>query len=581
MSETDQDRIENLQKQLADMQAEMERLRTANLAVLNQQQVVDPLANIGQLPGNAQVDIATIATYKLPLFWKSKPQLWFTQIESIFRKRNVRTERTKYDAVMEILDQQAVDEISDIIEQPVDEQSYTRLKETLIKRFSESSERQLHRLLSEIELGDKKPSQLLRKMRNLGKNEATDSLLRTKWMSLLPQNVTNILLVAHDVDLNKLAEMADKLMEFAGGCVTAVNTTNSQGDCAIKNSADKQHDERLDKIEKMISDIQISIKELLRGCCVQMSRTMVSKKPEPPTGKLVTLSSTVAGGDSAINRELRLHVYDKTTDQKFLIDSGSVVSVIPRTTIKNKASQTSQKLYAANSTVINTYGQRHITLNLGVRRDIDWNFIIADVKSPITGADLIAHHGLLFDLKRRRLIDPKTSLEVLGELKQASEYGISTLSDSQLPQNEYSQKYKDLLEEFIDIRKPRTRSRKDIDPKFAHYIHTTGQPVRERPRKLAGEKLEAAQKEINKMLKEGVIRPSKSPWASPILLRPKKSDNYSPPSIQNLIQLPPETTVLSVYDMEKAYSLTPVAEEHVERTAITTPFGLFEHLYSP
>nr|XP_046480986.1 uncharacterized protein LOC124218511 [Neodiprion pinetum] len=190
---------------------------------------------------------------------------------------------------MEILDQQAVEEISDIIEQPVDDQSYTRLKETLIKRFSESSERQLHRLLSEVELGDKKPSQLLRKMRDLGKNEVTDSLLRTKWMSLLPQNVTNILLVAHDVDLNKLAEMADKLMEFAGGYVTAVNTTNSQGVCAIKNSVDKQHDERLDKIEKMISDIQISIKELRETNKTKSQetrpRSRSRSRPRYPDGK--------------------------------------------------------------------------------------------------------------------------------------------------------------------------------------------------------------------------------------------------------------------------------------------------------
>lgn len=67
-------------------------------------------------------------------------------------------------------------------------------------------------------------------------------------------------------------------------------------------------------------------------------------------------------GDSAttdtINRELRLHVFDTTNNQRFLVDTGSVVSVIPRTSIKQNLQETAYKLYAANSTIINTYGQR-------------------------------------------------------------------------------------------------------------------------------------------------------------------------------------------------------------------------------
>ena len=61
------------------------------------------------------------------------------------------------------------------------------------------------------------------------------------------------------------------------------------------------------------------------------------------------------------------------------------------------------KLYAANSTVIITYGQQSATLNIGIRRTIQWPFIIAGIQTAIIGADLIAHYGLLIDLEKKKI----------------------------------------------------------------------------------------------------------------------------------------------------------------------------------
>ncbi|CAE1266510.1 unnamed protein product [Acanthosepion pharaonis] len=49
-----------------------------------------------------------------------------------------------------------------------------------------------------------------------------------------------------------------------------------------------------------------------------------------------------------------------------------------------------------------------------------------------------------------------------------------------------------------------------------HFIKTTGQPVFARPRRLAPNKLKFAKKAFDDMLREGVIRPSDSPYASPL-----------------------------------------------------------------
>ena len=56
-----------------------------------------------------------------------------------------------------------------------------------------------------------------------------------------------------------------------------------------------------------------------------------------------------------------------------------------------------------------------------------------------------------------------------------------------------------------------------------HHIETTGAPVFSRPRRIP-----TAKAEFNHMLQLGIIRPSSSPWASPLHLVPKWSGNWRP-----------------------------------------------------
>lgn len=53
------------------------------------------------------------------------------------------------------------------------------------------------------------------------------------------------------------------------------------------------------------------------------------------------------------------------------------------------------QLYAANGTTINTYGTINLELDLGLRRNFPWRFVIADVQKAIIGADFLAHYELL------------------------------------------------------------------------------------------------------------------------------------------------------------------------------------------
>ena len=98
----------------------------------------------------------------------------------------------------------------------------------------------------------------------------------------------------------------------------------------------------------------------------------------------------------------------------FLIDTGAEISVLPPTTSEQRIGKNSFSLQAANNSVIATYGQRSLTLNLGLRRPFCWVFILADVRNTIIGAHFLRSHHLLVDMCNKRLIDSVTQLQVQG-----------------------------------------------------------------------------------------------------------------------------------------------------------------------
>lgn len=151
-----------------------------------------------------------------------------------------------------------------------------------------------------------------------------------------------------------------------------------------------------------------------------------------------------------------------------MIDTGSDVSCWPqvRPRIKNA---TNFVLSAANGSSIKTYGSKVFSINLGLRRDFKWSFIIADVSKPIIGADFLQHFGLIVDIKRKILIDPLTSLTSSGHTSRCSLPVIKSISGNS--------KFHKLLEEFKIITQPSILSRSKIKHSTLHFIHTSGPPV--------------------------------------------------------------------------------------------------------
>lgn len=243
-------------------------------------------------------------------------------------------------------------------------------------------------------------------------------------------------------------------------------------------------------------------------------------------------------------------------------------------------------LFAANNTKIRAYGSANMKLDLGLRRLFLWTFIIAEVSIPIIGADFLSHFNLLVDIKKQRLIDPKSSLTTDGNVIFTPQFSISTVS------NEI--KFFQLLSQFPGITNPCLK-RVAANHETVHFIQTKGPPVTAKPRRLHPSVYDAVKNEFEFLLDQGVIRPSKSNWSSPLHVVKKNSDSirvvgdyrrlnavtdfdsYPIPFLQDFTSSLHGKSVFSKLDIFKAYHHIRISEEDIPKTAVITPWGLYEY----
>ena len=121
-----------------------------------------------------------------------------------------------------------------------------------------------------------------------------------------------------------------------------------------------------------------------------------------------------------------------------------------------------------------------------------------------------------------------------------------------------------------------------------------GPQIRARPRPIPPQDLEDVRHHIQELLDANIIKPSSSPFASPIVLVRKKTgqlrlcidyravnartirDSYTVPKIEDLLRTLTGAQYFSSMDLSKAYYQVPLTERAKKISAFITPLGLYE-----
>ena len=128
-----------------------------------------------------------------------------------------------------------------------------------------------------------------------------------------------------------------------------------------------------------------------------------------------------------------------------------------------------------------------------------------------------------------------------------------------------------------------------------HKINTgTAAPVKQNPRRLPLSKRELVREEISKMLEQGIVQPSQSPWSSPVVLVQKKDgstrfcvdyrklnnltlkDSYPLPRIDESLDALQGSKWFSTLDLQSGYFQVEMDPTDAEKTAFTTICGLYQ-----
>ena len=269
-----------------------------------------------------------------------------------------------------------------------------------------------------------------------------------------------------------------------------------------------------------------------------------------------------------------LHVVDTRRNEKWLVDGGALLSIVPPTPSQLKDGPIGDELRAANGSSIPCYGSIDRTLSIG------------GTDYPFLGADFLANFYLAPNHRDAELLNLKDFSTLPAQhAPGAVSNPVNFVSHAEDPCYKLLDSYPEILTPSFRVKKPKHGVR--------HHIPTTGSPVQSRARRLDPEKLAVAKAELSKLEELGICHKGRSEWASPLLVTTKPcggwrvcgdyrrlnamttDDRYPVRALQDFTSELAGKKIFSKIDLLKGYHQIPVADEDVGKTGVITPFGLY------
>ena len=304
-----------------------------------------------------------------------------------------------------------------------------------------------------------------------------------------------------------------------------------------------------------------------------------------------------------------------------LIDTGATITILSTRIFRELRQNdtellrdTNVQLKQADGTPITVLGS--VTLQMKMGQSVhSTEFIVAEIQNDgILGMDVLLNAGSTIDCDNLKLsfhgetlqctdikgnafttnqIEVDTVPEVPGHLQDLLQRAKSSVNDDAHP------KISKLLSDYEDV-----FSKGDHDigktDRVKHSIHTTcPAPIRQCPRRPAIGERDEIDKQVKDMLDRGIITPSTSPWASPVVLANKKDgtkrfcidyrklnnftvkDSFPLPRIDESIDSLSGAKYFCTLDLASGYWQVPLDDDAKLKSAFVVPGGLYQFEVMP
>ncbi|ROT82927.1 gag-pol polyprotein [Penaeus vannamei] len=420
---------------------------------------------------------------------------WFFQVEQEFLLRNITTQ-TKFRLLVTNLPPELLT-VGDLLN---DHRcaTYDELKEAILRRAAPNPLTALSSFLSSDAADSRTPTEILHHFQRLLTRTGTTlppDVMRSLFLKRLPADIQQILLVS-DAPLEHLALKADAMLAARAPTPSKATVSATTTTSAVTLGSLAAHVATLSEAVQKITQERSRSRPRCRTPSPPHSdrdfrrslppnRQPRFRAPAPPLKDWRVPRKLGAPVFRGPRRRL-LYVRDASSSLRFLVDTGAEVSLLPASH-RDKRFPSSRTLEAANTSPINTYGERSRTLSLEGEpaQRFQWIFLVADVPQPIIGADFLAHYGLTVDLQGMALIHRT------GARTHAAPALVSTpLIYTVLPR---TCAFKNILREFPALTKPINRATQPRH-EVRHHIVTHGPPAHSRCRPLAPDRCRSARR---------------------------------------------------------------------------------------
>lgn len=310
----------------------------------------------------------------------------------------------------------------------------------------------------------------------------------------------------------------------------------------------------------------------------------------------------------------KLHVH-------LLIDTGAMVTILSNSLYKqiqrtNQLSPTNIRLKQADGAEVTVYGTVFLTMKIGLSQ-LQTSVVVADIQNDgILGMDVLLQTGSVIHCDRFEVLlngEIIRCADSAGETLMSQRVNHTSAIEHPVPNflHQLLEKSKEntnisdypkiekLLSDYQDV-----FSQGDHDigrtNKVTHGIHTTcPAPIRQRPRRSPIGQREEVEKQIQDMLDRGIIKPSASPWSSPVVLVSKKDgskrfcvdyralnkhtvkDSFPLPRIDESLDYLAGAKYFCTLDLAAGYWQVPLDEDAKLKSAFVVPGGLFQFEVMP